>query len=194
MGTPGDTQTTHPESVVNVTTDREAHPKHWIAILVHMCMEKRVSERLNKLGIETYVASQQEIHLWSDRKKKVDRIVIPMVVFVHTDSSTERRLRTYSFVRKVISYPGQYVSAVIPDSQIDRLKYMLRHSESTVELKDRILEVGDTVRIARGPLKDLEGELCFVSSGKPMVAVRIGCLGYACVNINRSDVVTVASQ
>ena len=32
------------ETIVPVTTDREAHPKRWIAALVQMCMEKKVTK------------------------------------------------------------------------------------------------------------------------------------------------------
>ena len=90
------------ESIVPVTTDREAHPERWVAALVHMCTEKKVGDRLKKLGIENYVPTQTEIHQWSDRKKKVERIVIPMVIFIHTDSATEKRLITYSFIHKLL--------------------------------------------------------------------------------------------
>lgn len=46
------------QPVVSVTTDREAHPVRWVAALVQMCMEKKVGERLQKLGIESYVPTQ----------------------------------------------------------------------------------------------------------------------------------------
>lgn len=176
------------EAPVDGTDDREAHPKRWIAVLVQSRCEKAVAEKLDKLNIENYVPTQWEIRQWSDRKKKIERVVIPMVVFVHTDKASESRLRTYSFIYKLVSYPGERAAAVIPDSQIEQLKYMLKNAESAVEMKERILEVGDTVRIARGPLKGLEGTLCFVKSDKPMVAVRVDCLGFACVNIAKSDI------
>ena len=178
----------HSESIVPVTTDREAHPKRWIAALVQSCTEKRVGSRLDKMEVENYIPTQTEIHQWSDRKKKVERIVIPMIVFIHTDEMTERRLRMETFIRKILSYPGQWKAAVIPDEQINRLKFMLRHAESQVELMEQNLQVGETIRIARGPLKGLEGEICQVQVGKPMIAVRIDGLGYACVSIDKSDV------
>ena len=56
---------------VNGTDDREARPKRWIAALVQVRSEKAVGEKLTRLGIENYVATQWEIHQWSDRKKKV---------------------------------------------------------------------------------------------------------------------------
>jgi len=175
------------EPIVNGTTDREAHPERWIAALVQSCTEKRVGERLDKLHIENYIPTQTEIRQWSDRKKKIDRIVIPMVVFIHTDEITERRLRLQTYIRKILSYPGQYQAAVIPDDQIDRLKFMLRHADTQVDLIDQNLQVGQQVRIVRGPLKGLEGELCYVEAEKPMVAIRIECLGYACVNVSKGD-------
>ena len=178
----------HSESIVNGTTDREAHSKRWIAALVQSCTEKRVGKRLDKMGVENYIPTQMEIHQWSDRKKKEERIVIPMIVFIHTDEMTERRLRMETFIRKILSFPGQWKAAVIPDSQINRLKFMLRHAETSVELVEQSLQVGETVRVVRGPLKGLEGEICMAKDDKPMVAIRIDCLGYACVNIEKSDV------
>lgn len=179
----------HPqlESIVPVTTDREAHSKRWIAALVQSCLEKRVGERLDKLGVENYIPTQTVIRQWSDRKKKMERVVIPMIVFIHTDEMTERRLRMQTYIRKILSYPGQWKAAVIPDVQIDRLKFMLRHAESSVELLEQTLQVGEAIRVARGPLKGLEGKICQVQPDKPMVAIRIDCLGYACVSIDKSD-------
>ena len=67
------TQEVYPKvekSFVNGTNDREACPKRWIAVLVQMNCEKKTSTLLNKAGYETYIPTQQEIHQWSDRKKK----------------------------------------------------------------------------------------------------------------------------
>ena len=176
------------KSVVSVTTDREAHPKRWIAALVQMCTEKKVGERLTKLGMENYVPTQTEIRQWSDRKKKVERVVIPMVVFVHTDEKTERSLRMQSFIRKILTYPGQTAAAVIPDDQIERLKFMLKQSDSPVEMMEPNLQIGDKVQILRGALKGLEGELCKCVPEKSMVAIRIDGLGYACVSVSVEDI------
>lgn len=176
------------KSLAHVTSDREARPKRWTAILVQMCTEKKVGQRLDKLGIENYIPTQTEIRQWSDRKKKVERIVIPMVIFVKTDNKTEKTLQTYSFIHKFISYPGQKEAATIPDEQIEKLKFMLRHAESEVEVTDSIFEIGEDVEIVRGPLKGLCGKLCYFEKEKPMVGIYLDLLGYACVNVNKNDV------
>ena len=175
------------DSFVNGANDREACPKRWVAALVKMNCEKKVAAKLDKMGVANYVPIQLEEHQWSDRKKKIERVVIPMIVFIHTDEMTERRLRMQTYIRKILSYPGQWEAAVIPDAQIDRLKFMLRHAESSVELLEQTLQVGEAIRVSRGPLKGLEGEIYQVQPDKPMVAIRIDCLGYACVSIDKSD-------
>lgn len=173
---------------------REALSKHWVAALVQVRNEKAVGKKLTDLKIENYVATQWEIHQWSDRKKKVEQVVIPMIVFIHTDKVSERKIITYSFIHKLLSYPGKRTPAIIPDVQIERLKFMLKQSEISIELRNQIFKTGETVRIVRGPLKDLEGELCRVDADKPMVAVQIDCLGYACVSVSKNDLMIVTKK
>lgn len=60
------------ESFANGTNDREACQKRWIAVLVQMNCEKKTATLLEKAGYETYIPIQQEIHQWSDRKKKIN--------------------------------------------------------------------------------------------------------------------------
>lgn len=175
-------------SPANGTDDREAHPKHWVAALVQVRSEKAVGKKLQGLNIENYVPTQWEIHQWSDRKKKVERVVIPLIVFVHADKATIKRLILHPFIHKLVSYPGQNAPAIIPDDQLEKLRFMLHHSDRPVEMKEHVFKTGDRVRIVRGPLKDLEGELCRIDDDKPMVAIQIECLGYACVNIDKSDI------
>ena len=179
----------HLVSTVNVTDDREAYPKRWVAALVQVHSERSVSKRLQALGLESWVPTQSEIHQWSDRRKKVERVVIPMIVFIHVQESDIKPLAYHSFIHKLLSNPGQRTPAIIPDAQIESLRFMLGQSEAQVEIRERILRTGDHVRIVRGPLKGLEGELCKVEDGKPRVAVRVDCLGYACISIDKADLV-----
>lgn len=176
------------KTFANVTSDREARPKPWKAILVQMYTEKQTGKKLDKLGVENYVPTQTEIHQWSDRKKKIERIVIPMVVFVKADEGMEKRLRTYSYIYRFISYPGQKEAAIIPDEQIEKLKFMLDNADSTVKVSDSIYEIGEEIEIMRGPLKGLYGELCYFEKDKPMIGVCLELLGYACVSVNKNDV------
>ena len=123
-------------SFANGTSDREACSKRWLAILVRMNTERSCASLLSKVQIENYVPVQVEYHQWSDRRKKVERVVIPMVIFVYVNAEQEKSLYTYSFVHKILSYPGQKSPAVIPDEQITRLRFMLRYADSPVSVND----------------------------------------------------------
>ena len=62
-----------------------AHSKRWLVAIVRIYHEKKTSERLTKMGVENFLPIQQEVHKWSDRRKVVDRVVLPMMIFVHVD-------------------------------------------------------------------------------------------------------------
>ena len=70
---------------IHGTGEGVAHSKRWYVALVRMHHEKKVSEYLNKVGIENFVPVQKEIHQWSDRRKLVESVLLPMMVFVHAD-------------------------------------------------------------------------------------------------------------
>jgi transcription antitermination factor NusG len=139
------------------------------------------------MGIECWVPTQSEVHQWSDRKKKVERVVIPMIIFVHVPQNDIKQLAFQPFILKLLTSPGQRTPAIIPDAQIETLRFMLGQANAQVEIKDRVFRTGDFVRVVRGPLKGLQGELCKVEQDKPVVAVRVDCLGYACISIEKAD-------
>ncbi len=176
------------ESFVNGTNDREAQPKFWIAALVQMNCERKAEVKLNKLGFETYLPIQKEERQWSDRKKIIERIVIPMVVFIRVKQNEDRIIRNYSFIHKLLTLPGtKGISSPIPEEQIENLKYLLFNAETSVSIVSN-LEVGGMVRITKGALKGYEGLLCMLNDNNKAVAIRINGLGYACVTISCDDI------
>lgn len=74
-----------------VTGNGEAYPKQWLAVYVRLYHEKKTSARLNTMGIENFLPIQEEIHQWSDRRKKISRVLIPMIVFVHVDALERKK-------------------------------------------------------------------------------------------------------
>ena len=175
------------DSFVNVTNDREAYPKRWIAMLVQVNCEKKTATRLGKVGYETYIPTQQEVRQWSDRKKKVYRLIMPMVVFVRATVREEVWLRDQSYIHKLLALPGtdedkKGFATTIPDCQIERLKFLLENAESEVTIVNNF-KVGDLVRVIYGPLKGLEGVVSEADDKNSIVGVQIDGLGYACVKI-----------
>lgn len=182
------------KSFVNGTNDREACPKRWIAVLVQKNCEKKAEAKLNNLGFETYLPIQKEERQWSDRRKVIDRIVIPMVVFVRVEQNEIRTIRNYSFIHKLLTIPGStQVATPIPDEQIENLKYLLSNAETSVSIVP-YLRIGGKVRIIRGALKGYEGLLCMLNENHKTVAIRINGLGYAYVTVSCDDLESIKGE
>lgn len=77
---------------------------------------------------------------------------------------------------------GESSPAVIPDEQMARFRFMLDYSEEAICMNSSPLARGEKVRVVKGPLTGLVGELVNVD-GKSKIAVRLNMLGCACVNM-----------
>ena len=137
-----------------------AHSKRWLVAIVRIHHEKKTSERLTKMGVENFLPIQQEVHNWSDRRKVL----------------------TLSAISRYMVLRGESTPAVIPDQQMLRFKFMLDYSDETICMSTSPLAPGEKIRVIKGPLAGLEGELVDMN-GKSKVAVRLTMLGCACVDI-----------
>ena len=167
---------------VDVTDRSVACSRRWLVAKVRIFHEKKTAERLVKMGIECFLPVQQESHQWSDRQKTIDRVLIPMTIFVHVDPSEQKEVLTLASVSRYMVLRGESTPAVIPDSQMDRFKFMLDYSEEAVSMSSTPLAAGETIQVIKGPLTGLQGELITVN-GKAKVAVRLKMLGCAYVDM-----------
>lgn len=161
--------------------------KRWLAAYVKMHHEKRVRDRLTEQGIENFLPVQNEVRQWSDRKKRVERVLIPMMIFVHVDSVEQRTVLTHPSVLRYLVLRGEHAPTEIPEEQMNRFRFMLDFSDQPVSFNTTGLQPGEKVRVIKGPLAGLEGELVTVD-GKSTVVVRINQLGCATVEICTSMV------
>ena len=89
------------------------------------------------MGIECYLPVQSEIRQWSDRRKRVDRLVIPMMIFVHVTPQERPLPLSLQAVSRYMVLRGESTPAVIPDEQMDRFRFMLDYSPEAVEMCSR---------------------------------------------------------
>lgn len=161
--------------------------KRWLAAYVKMHHEKKVRDRLTAMGIHNFLPVQEEVRQWSDRKKKVERVLIPMMIFVRVDTEEQRSVITHPSIIHYLTLRGEHSPTEIPADQMDRFRFMLDHSDSAVSFSDNDLQPGEKVRVTKGPLTGLEGELITVE-GKYRIIIRIEQLGCAEVEISLSMV------
>lgn len=166
----------------HIETKTNTAPRQWLVAYVQSCLEKKTAQRLAAMGIECYLPVQSEIRQWSDRRKRVDCLVIPMMIFVHVTPQERPLPLSLQAVSRYMVLRGESTPAAIPDEQMDRFRFMLDYSPEAVEMCSAPLAPGDAVKVIKGPLAGLEGELITVN-GKSKVAVRLDMLGCAHVDV-----------
>jgi transcription antitermination factor NusG len=148
------------------------------------------------MGFTTYLPIQTEIRKWSNgRKKSIQRIVLPSILFLYVNERERLDALScpyiYKFMMNRAGNTNQYNRfpiATIPNQQIEMLRYMLYHAESQVSIESKPFEIGDKVRVIRGNLQGLEGNIQTCRQGDTFIVVNLDILGCARVSINRDDV------
>ena len=161
--------------------------KRWLAVYVKMHHEKKVRDHLTSLNIENFLPVQTEIRHWSDRKKKIERVLIPMMIFVNVNSEEQQTVIRVPSVIRYLVLKGEHQPSVIPDSQMQSFKFMLDKSDNQVNFTSSYFKPGEKVRITKGSLTGLEGEMVQVE-GNTKIVIRIDQLGCAVVELNASYV------
>jgi transcription antitermination factor NusG len=168
------------KSPASGTDDREARSFCWFAARTQMNCERKAEKEFKGIAKETYLPTQEEIHIWSDRRKKVQRVVIPMILFVKMNRTDANNVhRTPYFYGFIGNDRHGTKPAPIPDKDIETLRFMLLHSDSPVTIEPMPIKSGDKVRVIRGKLQGLEGEVIDFNSGKTELIVRLDILGCA---------------
>jgi transcription antitermination factor NusG len=126
---------------------------YWYAIHTHSRAEKKVFERLNNLGFETFLPLLTTIKQWSDRKKKVVEPLIKSFVFVKTSSNKFSEILEIPGVLNILKYLGK--PAVVREVEIENLRILIDNCENIKTIESINLLEGEIVEVVRGPFKGL---------------------------------------
>lgn len=183
--------------VTNVVDSAVGVPgSYWFVAIVHFHSEKQSAEKLTKMGIETYIPTQTEIRVWRNgRKSKVDRIVIPSTIFIHCTEQQRKEIVKLPYIYRFMtnkagsSSDGSFNKplAIVSEKEINQLKFMLGQSDIPVTIMDRPFKVGDKVRVIRGSLAGLEGEVTTGDSDKSEIVVTLQYFGCARLTIDTNS-------
>lgn len=161
-----------------MTKSSSSQERHWFIAYVKSCHERKVAEALTKAGFVNYLPRQREVHKWSDRRKIVERLVIPRMIFIRCRECD--RINAKNVSASILGYManGPYNPAIVRDPEMESFMAMVERSGRTVEMAMAPPAPGDRVRVKDGPLAGMECELVEVS-GQRCLAVRLGALGTA---------------
>ncbi len=157
----------------------------WWAVYTQPCHEKRVAQSLAAAGEEVFVATRKEIHQWSDRKKEVEVLLIPHVIFLRaTKEHREELIRTNPRLVGVMREAVSRTPIVIPDSQMQTFITAVLSSSTELKFVSKddpqytavSFNPGDEITILRGKFKGTKGYIINAQNVNRFV-VRVGSLG-----------------
>ena len=141
----------------------------WYAVYTKPRAEKQVNTRLLDEGVETFLPLQKTYRKWSDRKKLVEKPLLPSYLFVRTKAKNFHHVYRVQGIVKFVSFEGKPVA--IPKRQIDNLR-LLVDSDAEIEVSTENFAKGDNVEVISGALVGLTGELIKIGN-RNRVVIRI---------------------
>ena len=139
---------------------------NWYVAHVRVNQELWIKKRLDELGIENFLPQEEQV-----RETPLIRVLlIHGMIFIHTDKATSFSLINDHGLNivylKDIEGRG---SLIVPDKQMRDFMFLLDFSPEGVEVLNKNLKRGDRVRVIKGPLQGLEGELVRLMGHKRVV-------------------------
>ena len=134
----------------------------WLVIYTKPQYEIRVSKALNAMGIKAYCPTYKKLIQYSDRKKKVEKPLMPSYVLVHIDEKNRNQVYIVPGVVRYVFWLGK--PAVVKSKEIETLKNSLSGVIESFSLQN--LKKGMNYIIPEGPFKGNEGEVLNLAKNK----------------------------
>ncbi len=156
--------------------------RKWLVAVVRTNYEEICRQQLEDQGYEAYVACQKETKVYKNRhRREVTRIIIGRTVFVRVNEKQRLQiLKDFPIIKCFLT------NKAAQPNEMERLQFMLYNANSPVNFTSEPLRKGDHIRVVRGPLSNLEGEVIRMGNASYLV-VTLNDLGSAMVNIPLDD-------
>ena len=118
---------------------------NWYVLHTKPRCEIKVEEQLMSLGINAYCPTRFEIKIWTDRKKRVRKPVLPSMVLVNINDNDINRVFASPLVIRYMFWLGK--RAVVRQSEIDILKKYLNGSCNLISTSSSTMNVGDDFKL-----------------------------------------------
>ena len=139
--------------------------KRWFVLCTTAKNELKVTDRLNKIGVEVYTPTKIEVRQWSDRKKKVTVPLLPSMVLVQLlEKEVDLVFQVPGAVRFLFEHGKR---ASVSNEEVLAMKSYL---EATKVADEKGLAVGDIVEVPllgeQATLLSIKGKKCLAQLQK----------------------------
>lgn len=149
--------------------------KNWFVLYTKPKQELRVVDELSKIGINSYCPTVKMIKQYSDRKKKIERPLIPSYIMVYIEESKRKSVFSIPGIVRYLFWLGK--PAVVHENEINIMKKHLEGVYSSISISKLI--IGQLYKITEGPLAGNSGKI--VEMKKNKVKLELASLGLTLV-------------
>ena len=143
---------------------------HWYVAYTRVNQELFIKKKLDGLGIENFLPLDEQLRDTPFGRKTIRVPLIHGMIFIRTDKATSfSLLNEYSLNMVYLKDIEGRCSLVVPDKQMKDFMFLLDFSPEGIEILNKDLKRGDRVRVIKGPLVGLEGELVRLRGHKRVV-------------------------
>jgi transcription antitermination factor NusG len=182
--------------VEGTKTIRQQTERRWFVAVVKNLTEASCADGLEKMGFEVYVPTETRMFETSTGKRHERmRALISARLFIHaTEAERLQAVNTpyiIHYMTDIAGHPdrwGRRPLAVIPDTQMQALQYMVFNASKPVSISEGALVRGDKVRVARGPLKGMEGVIARDPDGVSRIYITLDTFGCASTELDIESV------
>jgi transcription antitermination factor NusG len=163
-----------------VTEERD---QKWFVARAGNGREVKVKHRLEELGIEHFIPTEMRKNY---RGQDREHAVIPSLVFLRTTKPEACTLKTERGLPVNYLFDhATHTMLTVPDKQMDDFIRVFSVSITEGGLVDTPVQVGEKVRVSRGPLKGVEGNILELQ-GKLHVVVGLCACVFAYAKVPRA--------
>ena len=162
-------------------------PLQWYAIYTRSRHEKQVDLQLRRHRLETFLPLQRSWSTRQDRRVQIEMPALPGYLFVRCAlwPDTRALIKRSTGVIRVVESVGR--PAVIPAAQVLSLRKALEQGNGAAN--HPYLQVGDWVRVLRGPMADVEGRLVRMAGDQHKLVINVDFVQQAvAVHVDARDV------
>lgn len=167
--------------------------KYWFIARVSPNTEKSTRDKLQALGYEVFVASQQELRFWKNgtrrKKKMVEKVVITQYLFLHISKKERETLIRYSFIKEFMrnkAAKDKTEFALMSDKEMETLMRMFGQSDYPILFDAVDYTIGEEVLLHIGSFNYTARVVRKYGDTASYYGVRVGELGCAYMEVPSS--------
>ena len=146
--------------------------KQWFVLYCKPNTEISTTQKLREQGFDVYCPTQTQIRQWSDRKKKIEKPVLPSMLLVYIKDKNRTQVFSVHTVQRYLFFERQ--PAVVREAEVEAMREYLSGEYDKLEVER--IEVGNRLSLDEFGFKGQEGIVKKLSNNQCWI--NLESLGY----------------